>query len=95
MILYCVDIFVLDSLILCSLAGKTLTDFSNLFVPNNYQNNDDIILKYFMANAEKIVECNSHETHNIYSNLNDQQNLELIKSMKLNIILLPKLKKEN
>ena len=48
-----------------------------------------------MANAEKIVECNSHETHNIYSNLNDQQNLELIKSMKLNIILLLKLKKEN
>ena len=45
--------------------------------------------------AEKIVECNSHETHNIYSNLNDQQNLELIKSMKLNIILLLKLKKEN
>ena len=72
MILYCVDIFVLDSLILCFLAGKTLTDFSNLFVRNNDQNNDDIILKYFMTNAEEIVECNSHETHNIYSNLNDQ-----------------------
>ena len=30
------------------LKGKTLTDFTNLFLPNNFKKNDDIILKYFM-----------------------------------------------
>ena len=29
------------------LAGKTLTDFTNLFSPNNFKKNDDIILKHF------------------------------------------------
>ena len=32
-------------------AGKTLTDFTNLFSPNNFKKNDDIILKYFMTNV--------------------------------------------
>ena len=32
------------------LAGKTLTDFTNLFLPNNFLKNDDIILTYFMIN---------------------------------------------
>ena len=32
------------------LARKTLTDFTNLFEPNNFKRNDDIILKYFMIN---------------------------------------------
>ena len=30
---------------------KTLTDFTNLFSPNNFDKNDDIILKYFMTNV--------------------------------------------
>ena len=30
------------------LAGKTLTDFTNLFSPNNFKKND-MILKYFMT----------------------------------------------
>ena len=33
------------------LKGKTLTDFNNLFSPNNFDKNDDIILKYFMTNV--------------------------------------------
>ena len=33
------------------LAGKILTDFTNLFSPNDFKRNDDIILKYFMNNA--------------------------------------------
>ena len=33
------------------LAGKTLTDFTNLFSPNNLKKNDDIILNYFMTNV--------------------------------------------
>ena len=27
--------------------GKSLTDYTNLFSPNNFKKNDDIILKYF------------------------------------------------
>ena len=33
------------------LKGKTLTDFTNLFLPNNFDKSDDIILKYFMTNV--------------------------------------------
>ena len=33
------------------LAGKTLTDFTNLFSSKNFLKNDDIILKYLMANV--------------------------------------------
>ena len=33
------------------LAEKTLTDFANLFSPNNFKRNDDIILKYFITNV--------------------------------------------
>ena len=31
------------------LAGKTLIEFTNLFSPNNFKRNDDIILKYFIT----------------------------------------------
>ena len=62
------------------LGGKNLTNFNNLFSLNNYKKDDDIILKYFMTNVEKIIECNSHETHNIYPNLNDQQQFRLNKN---------------
>ena len=33
------------------LAGKTLTEFTNLFSPNNFKRNDDIILNYFITNV--------------------------------------------
>ena len=33
------------------LAGKTLTDFTNLLLPNNLTKNDDVILNYFMTNV--------------------------------------------
>ena len=33
------------------LAGKKLTDFTNIFSPNNFKRNDDIILNYFMSNT--------------------------------------------
>ena len=32
------------------LAGKTLTEYTNLFSPNNFKKNDDITLNYFMSN---------------------------------------------
>ena len=33
------------------LAGKTLTEFTYLFSPNNFKKNDDVILNYFMTNV--------------------------------------------
>ena len=33
------------------LAGKILTDFTNLFAPNNFKKNDNITLNYFMTNV--------------------------------------------
>ena len=33
------------------LAGKILTEYTNLFSPNNFKKNDDIILNYFMSNV--------------------------------------------
>ena len=33
------------------LAGKTLTDFANLFLTSNFKKSDDIILNYFMTNV--------------------------------------------
>ena len=32
------------------LKGKKLTEYTNLFSPNNFKKNDDIILNYFMSN---------------------------------------------
>ena len=32
------------------LARKTLTEYTNLFPPNNFKKNDDTILNYFMRN---------------------------------------------
>ena len=34
--------------IICMFKGKILTEFTNLFSPNNLKKNDDIILKYFL-----------------------------------------------
>ena len=31
--------------------GKSLTDCTNVFSPNNFKKNDDIILNYFMSNT--------------------------------------------
>ena len=33
------------------LTGKTLTNFTNLFSPNNFKKDDDIILNYYMTNV--------------------------------------------
>ena len=33
------------------LAGKILTEFTNLFSPNNFKKYDDIIINYFMNNV--------------------------------------------
>ena len=32
------------------LAGKSLNDFINLFLPNNFKRNDDLISNYFIKN---------------------------------------------
>ena len=33
------------------LAGKTLTELTNVFSPNIFNKNDDIVLNYFMNNV--------------------------------------------
>ena len=33
------------------LKGKSLTDYTNTFSPNNFKKNDDIILNYFMSDT--------------------------------------------
>ena len=50
------------------LEGKTLTEFTNLFSPNNFKKNDDIILKLFYKQYLKMGDFN--KTPNIYPNLN-------------------------
>ena len=32
------------------LAGKTLTEYTNIFSPDNFKKNNDIILDYFISN---------------------------------------------
>ena len=43
--LLCVD-FIVELFIEYMLVGKTLLDYTNLFSPNDYKNNDKIIYKY-------------------------------------------------
>ena len=31
-------------------AGKALTEFTNIFLPNNFKKNSDLISNYFMSN---------------------------------------------
>ena len=38
--------------------GKSLTDYTNLFSPNNFKKNDDIILKYFGLQDVKMSNSN-------------------------------------
>ena len=33
------------------LAGKTLTEFTNFFSPNNFKKNDGVVVNYFMNNV--------------------------------------------
>ena len=74
------------------LAGKTLTDFTNLFSPNNFKRNDDIILNYFMTNVwNGWVQYVSKSMHNSVK----WTAIKAKKLIKLKIILLLKLKKEN
>ena len=71
------------------LAGKTLTEFTNLLSPNNVKRNDDIILKYLK---------NGYETHNIYPNLNtiplsDQQQCRINKINEIKDYFVAEIKK--
>ena len=55
------------------LKDKNLTDFTNLFSPNNFKKkSDDIILNYFRNGSE-------HNSSNIYPDLNNQQQFRLNK----------------
>ena len=64
---------VLLVLLISYLKVKSLTDFTDLFSPNNFNKNDDINLNYFMTSFSKKVECNSIEAPSRHRNLNGQQ----------------------
>ena len=60
------------------IARRALTDFTNLFSTNNFFKKWWYNFKLFNGKCLKMVECDSHETRNIYPNLsstllNDQQ----------------------
>ena len=38
--------------------GNSLTGFTNLFSPNNFEENGDIILNYFLTNLKKRMRAN-------------------------------------
>ena len=52
------------------LPGKTLTDFANLFSPNNFKKKWWYNSKLFLWLVFKMAEHSSYETNNIYPNLN-------------------------
>ena len=39
------------------LAGKKLTDFTNMFSPHDFEKNDNIILSYFKMNESNFIEA--------------------------------------
>ena len=43
------------------LAGKTLTEYTILFLANNFKKNDDIILNCFMSNIQKRMILIKHQ----------------------------------
>ena len=63
------------------LAGKTLTDFTNLFSPNDFIKNDDMILNYFSWLIFKMFETNNNISMypNLSSTLSDDQQFKLNK----------------
>ena len=78
------------------LAGKTLADFTNLFSPNNFKK---MMIKFYtiLYQCLKMAECNSHETCNVYPNLNavplhDQQQFRLNKINEIKDYLVAEIK---
>ena len=80
------------------LAGKTLTEFTNLFSPNNLKKwwyNS----RLFYDKCLKMTACISYETHNIHPNLvvplSDQQQFRLNKINEIKDYLVAEIKKKN
>ena len=77
------DIFVLYFLFKC----KSLVDFTNLFSPNNFKDNNKFILNIFfefklmLILLIKVVEIPTYKTINMYPKLTMGCNLNLRKSM--------------
>ena len=78
------------------LAGKPLADFTNLFARKNFEKNDDIILEYFMAIFKN--DWMQFPWNRIYIYIQTwmiNNSLDETKSMKLKVILLQILNKDN
>ena len=70
------------------LAGKNLTDLTNLFSPNK------IFYKIFYNKCLKMAERSSHKAHNIYPNLHDQQQFSLNKINEIKDYFVAKIKEK-
>ena len=48
--------------------GNKLTDFTNLFLTNNFENNDKVIFNYFfkIETNMRVVETSNYATKSIY-----------------------------
>ena len=68
--------------------GKSLTDYTNLFSPNDFNKKDDIILKYFGLQDVKMSKANE------ISELKDLTKYRLDEINKMEIIYILKLKRE-
>ena len=68
--------------------GKSLTDYTNLFSPNDFNKKDDIILKYFGLQDVKMSKANE------ISELKDLTKYRLDEINKIEIIYILKLKRE-
>ena len=76
------------------LAGKTLTNFTNLFSPGNLKKKWWYNFIVFYDQCSKMVECNSIETPDTYPNLNDQQQFRLNKINESEYYFAPEIKEK-
>ena len=78
------------------LANKTLSDFTKLFLRNDFERNDDIILKYFSWLIFKVAETNIISMYpNLSPNLSDDQQFRLNKINEIRDNFITEIKKEN
>ena len=66
------------------LKGKSFLEYTNLFSPNEYKENDKIILKYFQQNLKKL-KCIAMLAINT-ENLNDLKYHIFLKTLRLTIV---------
>ena len=68
----------------CMFKGENLTRFTSLFSPSNFENNDKVILNYFLnQNSTRMVEKNNNRNVNVYPQLVNGMKFRLNKISKI------------